>query len=156
MAELTQPGDSPGFLLNQAVLALNGAHDRALAPLGITGAQWTVIYLLHEDRARTVNELARAIGADSGATSRLVGRLVDKGLVVRDGEPGATRRTPLALSEEAQRRYPEMRATVAGTLARLTDGIPAEWLTQLGGTLQMIIDNAGRPSAAAQERETRI
>jgi 3-oxoacyl-[acyl-carrier protein] reductase len=155
MAELTQPGDSPGFLLNQAVLALNGAHDRALAALGVTGAQWTVIYLLHEDRARTVNELARAIGADSGATSRLVGRLVDKGLVVRDGEPGATRRTPLALSEEVQRSYPRMRATVAGTLARLTDGIPAESLAQLGGTLQMIIDNAGRPTAAAQEQEKR-
>src|SRR5438128_11035269 len=94
MAELTQPGDSPGYLLNQAVLALNGALDRALAPLGVTGAQWTVNYLLHEQRAQTVNAVARAVGVDSGAASRLVGRLIDKRLVVRDGEPGATRRSP--------------------------------------------------------------
>ncbi|KPI00956.1 transcriptional regulator, MarR family [Actinobacteria bacterium OK074] len=155
MAESAQPGDSPGFLPNQAVLALNGAQDRALAPLGVTGAQWTVIYLLHEERARTVNDLARALGTDSGATSRLVGRLVDKGLVVRDGEPGATRRTPLALSAEARQRYPRMRATVAATLAGLTEGIPARSLVQLGDTLKTIIDNAGRPSTAAGEQETR-
>jgi hypothetical protein len=33
---------------------------------------WTVIYLLHEGRAQTVTELARAMGTDSGAPSRLV------------------------------------------------------------------------------------
>jgi DNA-binding MarR family transcriptional regulator len=147
MTERPGSESSPGFLLNQAVLALNGAHDRALAPLGITGAQWTAIYLLHEDRARTVNELARAIGADSGATSRLVGRLFDKGLLTRDGEPGSRRRTPLALSAEARRRYPQLRATVAQTVARLTDGIPAEQLAQLSGTLEMIINNGERLAA---------
>ena len=153
VAELTQPGDSPGFLLNQAVLALNGALDRALAPLGVTGAQWTVIFLLHEDRARTVNELARAIGGDSGATSRLVGRLIDKGLVVRDGEPGSTRRTPLSLSEQAARQYPRLRATVAGTLSELTEGIATEQLSELGETLQMIIGNARRPVPTARREE---
>lgn len=153
MAELTQPGDSPGFLLNQTVLALNGALDRALAPLGVTGAQWTVIYLLHERRAETVNDLARALGGDSGATSRLVGRLVDKSLVVRDGEPGSTRRTPLSLSKRAQRRYPELRATVAATVGQLTQGIPTDRLIQLSGTLQMIIENAGRPVTATRREE---
>ncbi|MFI8794166.1 hypothetical protein [Streptomyces sp. NPDC055105] len=44
-----------------------------------------------------------------------------------------------------------MRATVAGTLAWLIEGIPAELLAQLGGTLQMIVDNAGRPSTAATD-----
>jgi DNA-binding MarR family transcriptional regulator len=153
VAELTQPGDSPGFLLNQAVLALNGALDRALGPLGVTGAQWTVIYLLHEHRAETVGEVARAVGVDSGAASRLVGRLVDKGLVVRDGEPGSTRRTPLSLSEQAQQRYPQLRATVAATLAQLTYGIATDRLIELSGTLQMIIGNARRPVTATRREE---
>jgi DNA-binding MarR family transcriptional regulator len=154
VAELTQPGDSPGFLLNQAVLVLNGALDRALAPLGVTGAQWTVIYLLHEHRAETVNELARALGGDSGATSRLVGRLVDKGLVVRDGVPGSSRRTPLSLSDQALRHYPRLRATVAATVAELTDGVPSDRLMQLGATLQMIIGNARRPVTAREQEES--
>jgi len=153
MAELTQSGDSPGFLLNQAVLALNGALDRALAPLGVTGAQWTVIYLLHEHRAQTVNEFARAVGSDSGAASRLVGRLIDKGLVVRDGEPGSTRRTPLSLTEQAQQKYPQLRATVAATLGELTDGITTERLAELGETLQLIIGNARRPVPATRREE---
>ncbi len=151
MAELTRPGDSPGFLLNQAVLALNGALGRALAPLGVTGAQWTVIYLLHERRAETVNDLARALGVDSGAASRLVGRLIDKGLVVRDGDPGSTRRAPLALSAQAQQRYPQLRSTVAATVAELTDGISTGRLVELGDTLQIFIGNARRPTTAPRQ-----
>ncbi|MGW0854521.1 MarR family winged helix-turn-helix transcriptional regulator [Streptomyces sp. NPDC002690] len=153
MPGLTTPEDSPGFLLNQAVLALNGAHEKALAPLGVTGAQWAVIYLLHEGRARTVGEIARAIGVDGGATSRLVGRLVEKGLVVRVGEPGAGRRAPLALSDQAMRGYSDMRLTVARTLAELTAGIPQESLAHLSRTLQMLIENASaRPPAEEQKQ----
>src|ERR1019366_8527407 len=118
--------DSPGFLLNQAVLTLNGSLDRALAP-SLTGAQWTAVWLLHERRISTASELARAVGTDVAAAWRLAGRLADKGYLARSPDP-------------ADRR------AVAATRAGLLDDVATEDLPILNRVLVRIVANgAGAP-----------
>src|ERR1017187_2197683 len=116
--------DSPGFLLNQAVLTLNGSLDRALAP-SLTGAQWTAVWLLHERRISTASELARAVGTDVAAAWRLAGRLADKGYLARSPDPADRRAVQLSLTPAAVEACPAWRATVAATLAGLLGPIVA-------------------------------
>ncbi len=136
--------DSPAFLLNQAVLTINGSMDRALAP-NLTAAQWTAIFLLQEERITTASDLARALGTDIAATCRLVGRLVDKGYVARTPDPTDRRAIQLSLLPAAIDAYSAWRGAVAATLAALLDGIAAEDLLTLNRTLVRIVANGGLP-----------
>jgi MarR family transcriptional regulator for hemolysin len=111
-----------------------------LAP-SLTGAQWAVIYLLHEKRVSTVSQLARALGADVAATWRLVGRLVDKGYVARRPDPADRRVVRLDLIPAALDAYPAWRATVAATLDRLLEGVATEDLLVFDRVLSGIIAN---------------
>jgi DNA-binding MarR family transcriptional regulator len=137
--------DSPGFLLNQAVLTLNGSLDRALAP-SLTGAQWTAVWLLHERRISTASELARAVGTDVAAAWRLAGRLADKGYLARSPDPADRRAVQLSLTPAAVEACPAWRATVAATLAGLLDDVATEDLPILNRVLVRIVANgAGAP-----------
>lgn len=141
--------DSPGFLLNQAVLTLNGSLDRALAPT-LTGAQWTVVYLLHQRRAYTASELARVVGTDVTACWRLVGRLTEKDYVARAADRTDRRVVRLRLTPTAVERYPAWRAVVAATVARLLDGVATADLPVLNRALVRIVSNGAAAPAIPQ------
>ncbi|MFI8794123.1 TetR family transcriptional regulator [Streptomyces sp. NPDC055105] len=133
---------SPGFLLNQATLALNKSLDRALLASGLTSAQWTIVWHLHQDDAKTASEIAKYLGTDVAATWRLVDRLVDKGLVDKKVDPTDSRVRLLELTPKARDRYPEWRATVSETVERLLAGVPPEAQTVLSDTMRTITHNA--------------
>jgi len=134
--------DSPGFLLNQAVLRLNAAHDRALAPDGLTGAQWTVLWLLATGRAQTPAAVSSYLGVDTGAITRLLDRLETKGLVARRPNPADRRSVMLALTPRGNDLYPRLPGTVAAVVARLFDGIAPEEMTTFKRVLLRVLDNA--------------
>lgn len=58
-----------------------GRPASAFAPKSSRIARWL---LMHPDRPATQTEIAEATGMDRGFTSRIVGRLVEDGLVLRD------------------------------------------------------------------------
>lgn len=72
-----------------------------------------------------VQEAARAVGVAENTISTLVGRLVDRGLLVRGRDDRDCRAAALSLSPAAARRmaaWRDRRAQVVGTaLASLTD-----------------------------------
>jgi len=129
------------------VLALNGSLDRALAPT-LTGAQWTVVYLLHERRANTASELARVVGTDVTAW-RLVGCLTEKDYVARAADRTDRRVVRLRLTPTAVERYPAWRAVVAATVARLLDGVATADLPVLnlnGALVRIVRHGAAAPA----------
>jgi AcrR family transcriptional regulator len=133
---------SPGFLLNQASLALSKSLDRALLASGLTSAQWTIVWHLHRNDANTASELAKYLDTDVAATWRLVDRLVDKGLVEKTVDPTDSRARLLELTPKAHERYPEWRTTVAETVERLLTGVPREAQDVLSDALRTIARNA--------------
>lgn len=143
------PGDSVGFLMHRVVQAMRRQIDQRMAALGLTAAQWAPLWRIRLDGPIGARELAQAIGVDAGAMTRLVDRLVAKGLVQRvraADDRRSVRLTLTAAGEAVAARLPAELAAVNNACLRGFD--EAEW-QQLRGLLQRMLDNAG---AAGAER----
>jgi MarR family transcriptional regulator, organic hydroperoxide resistance regulator len=82
------------------------AVDRALAPLGLTHAQYSLMASLYgmgaAGRRPSQRELAEHTGIEALYVSKLVRALVSAGLVARAGHPDDTRAYQLALTDEGE------------------------------------------------------
>lgn len=72
------------LLIGPLMSALFGAHDKALAPLGLTSRQGAVLLNCARREANTPVELAFYNGLDVSSMSRLLDRLEQRGLVTRE------------------------------------------------------------------------
>ncbi len=73
---------------------------------GVSVAQWVVMRCLYDAEGASLNELAAAVGVDNGAMSRMVERLSQKSLVVRQADPGDRRAVRLRLSDAGKGLVP--------------------------------------------------
>jgi DNA-binding MarR family transcriptional regulator len=101
--------ESVGYKLLQLALAMRRETATRLLSLGLTEAQWRPLWMLKAGRADTPQALARALGVDAGAMTRMLDRLEAKGLVGR-------------VRSITDRRVTQLRLTAAGEAA--TEGIP--------------------------------
>ncbi len=101
--------DSVGYKLLQLALAMRRETASRLLSLGLTEAQWRPLWMLKAGRADTPQALARVLGVDAGAMTRMLDRLEAKGLVGR-------------VRSLTDRRVTQLRLTATGEAA--TEGIP--------------------------------
>jgi DNA-binding MarR family transcriptional regulator len=93
------PPDAAGEPLDDHVgVALRRAYLHALANLSsriaqheITPLQFSVLVRLHDHGPWTQNSLGRSMSMESANIAALVGRLLERGLVSREPEPGDRR-----------------------------------------------------------------
>jgi DNA-binding MarR family transcriptional regulator len=97
------PPPSTGFLLWHVTLRWRASLDRALAPLGITSTQYSVLASLHglaqAGPPPTQRQLAEFSGLAPIYVSRLVRTLQRAGLLQRSESPADSRAIQLALTE---------------------------------------------------------
>ncbi len=117
--------DNLGYLLNRCAHAMAARFERELAPHGVTLAQWGAMIAIRAGRGDTPTALARAVGTDKGATTRLIARMVEKGLISRAEHHRDGRSTHLALTPAAEALMPRLmalsRSVNAETLAALPE-----------------------------------
>ena len=101
--------DSVGYKLLQLALAMRRETASRLLTLGLTEAQWRPLWMLKAGRADTPQALARVLGVDAGAMTRMLDRLEAKGLIGR-------------VRSLTDRRVTQLRLTATGEAA--TEGIP--------------------------------
>ena len=101
--------ESVGYKLLQLALAMRRETASRLLSLGLTEAQWRPLWMLKAGRADTPQALARALGVDAGAMTRMLDRLEAKGLIGR-------------VRSLTDRRVTRLRLTATGEAA--TEGIP--------------------------------
>jgi DNA-binding MarR family transcriptional regulator len=110
------PPPSIGYLVWHLTLRWRAQLDRALAPLGLTSAQYAVLaslYALSQGGARpSQRELADFAGLEPMHTSKLVRALQRVGLVERAGNPADTRAVQLAVTDRGVQVLTAARATV--------------------------------------------
>jgi DNA-binding MarR family transcriptional regulator len=68
--------------------------------------QWVVLRCLIDMENASLNELAVVVGVDTGALSRMVERLSQKGLVVRETDPANRRAVRLRLTDGGRALVP--------------------------------------------------
>ncbi len=107
--------ESVGYKLLQLALAMRRETASRLLSLGLTEAQWRPLWMLKAGRADTAQVLARLLGVDAGAMTRMLDRLEAKGLIERVRSLTDRRVTQLRLTatgEAATERIPEVVAGV--------------------------------------------
>jgi DNA-binding MarR family transcriptional regulator len=73
---------------------------------GVSVPQWVVLRSLLDREHTSLGELAQAVGVDNGALSRMIERLVQKGLVRRETDAESRRAVRLGLTEEGKKLVP--------------------------------------------------
>jgi len=94
-------GDSVAHQLFSVMLQMRREVDRRMVQHDLTDAQWKPLWMLKLGRASNAIELAREMGVDAGAVTRMLDRLEAKGLLER-------------ARSEADRRVVHLRLTAAG------------------------------------------
>lgn len=74
---------SIGYLLRRATTLTVAQLESAFAEADITFSQWVVLMQLRDGLAHTASDLARNIGHDTGALTRLIDQLEHRGLLKR-------------------------------------------------------------------------
>lgn len=95
---------TPGYLVWRLSMKWRAAIDRAVGPLGLTHAQYSLLASLHgmtrDGRRPSQRELADHTGLEPIFVSKLVRTLEAAGLVRRDAHPDDARAVQLTLTDE--------------------------------------------------------
>ncbi|MGV9645109.1 MarR family winged helix-turn-helix transcriptional regulator [Streptomyces sp. NPDC003333] len=120
---------TPGYLVWRLSTKWRVAVDRAVAPLGLTHAQYAVVASLYgmqrEGERPSQRRLADHTGLEALYVSKLARSLESAGLLERARDPRDPRAVQLALTERGRERTREAIEVVRGLHER--------WLAPLGG-----------------------
>ena len=99
-----------GFWLRFVSNHVSHAFARKLLDSGVTVAEWVVMREMFDDETTSPGVIAERIGMTRGGASRLVDRLVGKGLVTRRERSDDRRFQSIALTSAARRLVPRLAA----------------------------------------------
>ncbi|GAA4432016.1 MarR family transcriptional regulator [Actinokineospora soli] len=117
---------TPGYLVWRLATKWRVAVDRALAPLGMTHAQYSLMATLYGiDERPSQRMLADHTGLEPLYVSKLARALDDLGLIERTPDPDDSRAVRLALTDRGR--------TVTGEAIGVVRGLLDQLLEPLGG-----------------------
>ncbi|MEY9967962.1 DNA-binding MarR family transcriptional regulator [Streptacidiphilus sp. MAP12-16] len=125
MSSEARKGPTPGHLVWRLSMKWRVAVDRALAPLGLTHAQYVLLASLfgmqHAGLQPSQRELADHTGLEALYVSKLARALETGGLVERTRDPEDTRAVRLGLTGRGREAVAPAIATVEALLDQLLD-----------------------------------
>ena len=136
---------SIGMLLGRASILKDRILDWHLESEGVTAAQFKVLIIVTQYQVDTPAELCRYLGLDSGSMTRMLDRLEQKGLVLRNRCPGDRRLVRLALTADGQRLADRLPEIGAKAMNELVGVLETEELETLEALLAKVLLNAGDP-----------
>ena len=142
-AETYRVEDSVGYLMTRLRASIFAAVDREVASWGISAAQGSILIYIAHGRGDRAADIARDYDYDTGSMTRMVERLVRKGLLERVRDGGDRRVVRLRLTRAGAavaRRIPKVAARVLNHHLR---GFSAVEFAQLKTLLQRMLANAG-------------
>jgi flavin reductase (DIM6/NTAB) family NADH-FMN oxidoreductase RutF/DNA-binding MarR family transcriptional regulator len=142
-----EPGDQPfyeeylPFLLARAGHQVAGGFNRQLQRHGLSMLSWRVLAALSSRDEWTIGELCAVSIAKQPTISKLIDRMVRRGMVARHSDPGDARRVKVSLTSQGHADIaPVLQDAAAFNLSLLAD-YPPEALT---GLKRLLRDMIGR------------
>lgn len=112
------------YLLGQALAT--AADQRLGAALGLSFGEFLLLNAVAGGEAKSQGDLAACVGVGDAGVSRMVSRLVGRGLVVSRPDPDNRRRSLLALTEEGERRREAASALLERRFGERMRGVASE------------------------------
>jgi DNA-binding MarR family transcriptional regulator len=139
---------NPGYLIWRLSMKWRAELDRALAPLGLTHAQYSVLASLygaaHSGALPSQRELADITGLDPIYVSKLIRVLEQRGLAARATNVRDPRARQLSLTPQGIETVTEAMALVhslQGRLTRSIGGLRGQAVKDLVNTLRQLLDD---------------
>ena len=136
------------FEIAETAHAMRKAFDRRAASLGVTRAQWKVLFRLGREPGLRQVELADRLDIEPITLCRIVDRLEEAGLVDRIKDPTDRRAWQLELTAKAAPVVARLKALAAELTAEAFAGLAPEELEQVRSKLGKIRENLAAPHAA--------
>jgi DNA-binding MarR family transcriptional regulator len=150
MAESTLT-DHVGYWLRRLSDEVHHSFEQQLATHGVTVAQWNVLVTVYHREATTTSAVARFIGIDPAAVSRLVDRLAGKGLMTRHADPASRRSLQLTLTPAGQALVPALIAIADANDAAYFGQLPLAERTALVQLLRQLFLSATTETEPAHD-----
>ena len=141
-AETYRVEDSVGFQITRLRAALFAAVDSEVAPWGISSAQGAILIYIAHGRGNRAADIARDYSYDTGSMTRMVDRLVKKGLLLRVRDESDRRAVLLELTAKGRKLTGKLPVVAAQALNGLLRGFSRAELGQLQGFLDRMLANA--------------
>lgn len=110
---------SPGHLIALINQLKDRLLERHLVDHEVTAAQFKIVLLISQERASSSADLVRLLSLDSGAMTRMLDRLEQKGLLTRERSIEDRRQVRLTLTESGKAlgvRVPQIAADATNEL----------------------------------------
>ena len=132
------------FEIGETAHALRKAFDRRAVGLGVTRAQWKVLFRLTRHSGLRQIELADMLDIEPITLSRIVDRLEEAGLVERVADPADRRAWRLHITARAQPLVEKLRRVADEMIAEAFAGIDAKDIEITRQVLARARDNGSR------------
>ncbi len=142
------------FEIAETAHALRRAFGRRAATMGVTGAQWKVLFRLSRMPGLRQVELADQLDVEPITLCRIVDRLEEAGLVERRRDPGDRRAWRLELTAKALPLVERLRILGEGLMKEAFAGIDRSELDRVRDTLARMRENISGADNNPQGRMT--
>lgn len=142
--------DSVGHLVRRAYTIMLGRMEAAFAGHDFTLMQWIVLIYLRDGIASTASEIAREFEHDSGALTRLIDRLEQRGLLIRRRSERDRRVIELELTPKGRRTIEELLPLVVGQMNDALAPFTREEFEQFRTLLSRLVEHLQRTEPAVQ------
>ena|SRR5262245_32500113 len=132
------------FEIAETAHAMRKAFDRRAIGLGVTRAQWKVLFRLTRQPGMRQIELADLLDIEPITLTRILDRLQEAGLVERTPDPSDRRAWRLHVTAKAQPLVVKLRAIADEMTAETFSGIDPGELETTRRVLERVRENAGR------------
>ena len=138
--EPIQAVNFPCWLMRVISIAVRAEVDKRMEPLGLTQAQWIPVLRLASGEAQTAADLARSTMQTPGAMTRLIDRLVDKGIIERERCTDDRRVVQLRLTDEGMRAAVQVPDIVKSVNHAALSPLSPDELAQFHAYLRRILE----------------
>ena len=139
-----------GPMLGQITRLVRRSFDVRARKIGVTRAQWQVLYTLHEHSGVKQSGLAELLEVEPITAGRMIDRLAEAGLVERRPDPADRRAWRLYPTEEGMTVYDRLQPLADETIETALKGLDAEERMRLFATLQKIRSNLLRDDGSSE------
>ena len=133
--------DDLPFELHETAHAMRRAFDRRAVSLGVTRAQWKVLFRLTRFPGLRQVELAEMLDVEPISLSRIVDRLEEAGLVERVPDPADRRAWRLQVTGKAEPLVAKLKALGLQLVDEAFEGIEREELELVRSVLARVREN---------------
>jgi MarR family transcriptional regulator for hemolysin len=132
------------FEIAETAHALRKAFDRRAVGMGVTRAQWKVLFRLERQPGMRQIDLADMLDIEPITLSRIVDRLEEAGLVERVADPADRRAWRLHVTARAQPLIAKLRAVADDMISEAFAGIDPKDIEITRVVLGRVRENASR------------